>query len=853
MKKYIFTALLCVLTLCAQAQKISRHYQNESLSRVLEDLNAATSTKTIYFIYDELEDFTVTSHFNDLSMKEAIREVIGFYPMKVTYDGDKIFIECTQKEDTKVIGHIVDESGQPVEFANISLHSEGLAGFVNGGVSNENGDFVIPCKAQRITLKVSYVGYKTITRNISVGNIGTITLQPETYMVKGVEIKGEIPQYKPTSGGMTVDVQHSLLHDIGTADDLLSMIPLVQGKDGKFKVLSKGEPEIYINNKKVRNPNELKQLKSVDIKSVDVITAPGAQYNAEVNAVIRIKTLKTQDNGLSLMATSRLQRNNHWSNYDDLTLKYRKGGLEAFANVAFDWGHYSNDQNLDQELHISKDQYSIHAFAPVRTRWSQLQYQAGLSYDFNTDHSVGMSFSSQKLLFQHFNNDMTQEYQKNGTYYGDILLKTEGEEPDKPIWELNTYYIGKVGKLAIDLNATLLRRESGDQFKQQEFSQELGNRTLTTINEEKRTMAAGKLILTYPIWKGMLHFGSEATSTESHGHNLNQENIIPEADNEMKEKNIAGFAEYQLTFNVQSSTFNVNAGLRYEHVAADYTSFGVWQSEPSRTYNDWFPNLSAGWQKNKWGAQLSYSKRITRPPYRMLSSMVVYDSRMLYEAGNPLLRPSVRQSIDLNLTYSWLNFTAGFTRENDLISSIAEVYDEANEIAVFRPINIDHQDRVYATLVISPKLGFWQPTTTLHYYQQIFDAEAYGVPMKLNKPEFSFNLKNWFLINPTTKALIYIDYTGSNHWAFIYRGSVFTMGARLQKTFWDGRLNATLYANDIFRTIKIKETTYYAIGSTAQNDYNYTQAVGLTLSYNFNVTSSKYKGTGAGNDEKNRL
>ena len=102
MKQYIFTALLCGLTLCAQAQRISRHYQNESLSKVLEDLNAATSDKTIYFIYDELEDFTVTSHFNDLPIKEAIREVIGFYPMKVTYDDDKIFIECTQKENTKV-------------------------------------------------------------------------------------------------------------------------------------------------------------------------------------------------------------------------------------------------------------------------------------------------------------------------------------------------------------------------------------------------------------------------------------------------------------------------------------------------------------------------------------------------------------------------------------------------------------------------------------------------------------------------------------------------------------------------------------------------------------------------------
>ena len=838
--------MFCALTLCAQAQRITRQYQNESLSKVLEDLNTATNDKTIYFIYDELEDFTVTSQFKNLPIDEAVREVIGFYPMKVTYDHDNIFIECTQKEDTKVIGRIVDESGKPIEFANISLHNDG---FVNGGVSNENGDFVIPCKAQRITLKVSYIGYKTITRDIGVGNIGTITLQSETYMVKGVEIKGEIPQYKPTTGGMTVDVQHSLLHDIGNADDLLSMIPMVQGRDGKFEVLAKGEPEIYINNKKVRDKSELKQLKSVDIKSVDVITAPGAKYNAEVNAVIRIKTLKPQGDGFSLMATSDTRKNNKWNNYSDLTLKYRTGGLEAFANVALDNGHYSNDQDIDQELHISKDLFNVHAELPVRSTWTQLQYKAGLSYDFNADHSIGLSFSSQKNLYNRFSSDMTQQYLKNGTFDGNVRLLTDIREEDKPVWEMNTYYVGKVGKLGIDLNATVLRRESEDNNNQQELSEELGNRTITTLTKDKNTMVAGKLVLDYPVWKGVLSGGSEVTSTESQGHNLNQENIIPESDTEMKEKNIAGFAEYE----VQLGQWHLNAGLRFEHVSADYTSFGIRQEEPSRTYNDWFPNLSAAWQKGKWGAQLSYSKRITRPPYNMLTSMVVYDSRILYEGGNPLLRPSVRHSIDFNLTYSWLTFVTGYTRENDFFTHVGNIYDEENEIAIFQPDNFDHQDRVYATLTASPKLGFWQPTATLHYYQQMFDAEAYGVPEKLNKPEFSFHLQSWFVINPTTKALLQVDYTGSNHWAFMYRGSNYSMGARVMKTFWDGRLTASLYANDIFRTSKNKVTTYYEIGLTAQSYYTYTQCVGLTLSYNFNATRSKYKGTGAGNDEKSRL
>ena len=840
--------LLCLVAMCAKAQQLSHDFQNVSLSEALIWIDHAQEDYKLNFILDELEDFTVTTHLENVSVRDAVRQVCGFYPMHLTFDSQDIYIECTQKEDTKVIGRVVDESGNPIEFANISLYGDG---YINGGVSNGNGDFVIPCKArQQMMVKISFVGYKTVERNIGVGNIGTITLLPETYMVKGVEVKGEIPQYKAAQGGLTVDVQHSILHDIGTANDLLAMIPMVQqDNDGKFNVLAKGEPEIYINNKKVRDPNELKQLKSVDIKSVDVITSPGAKYNAEVNAVIRIKTLKTQGEGLSLMVTSDTWKNNKWNNYDDLTLKYRTGGLEVSANVALDNGHYSNDQNLEQELHIKKDFFNAHADLPVRSSWTELQYKGGLSYDFNTDHSVGLSFSSQKIFHNRFKCDMTQNYHKNGAFYGDVLLKTDIDELDKPVWELNTYYVGKVGKLDIDLNATMLQRKTESHLNQLEFSKELGDRTITTLNNEDRKMMAGKLVLTYPVWKGSLSGGTEATSTKSYGRNVNQENIIPETDNEMKEKNIAGFAEYEL----QLGQWRLNAGLRFEHVKADYYAFGEWQQEPSRTYNDWFPNLSVAWQKDKWSAQLNYSKRITRPPYRMLESMIVYDSRMFYEGGNPLLRPSVRQSIDLNLTYSWLTFVAGFTRENDLFTHIGRVYDEEKEIAIFQPVNFDHQDRVYATLVASPKFGFWQPNLTLHYYQQMFDAEAYGAPKKLDKPEFSFDLKNWFVINPTMKALVHANYSGSNHWAFMYRGSNFTVNARLQKSFFNERLSCTLYANDIFRTSKTKMTTYYAIGLTDQDVYTYTQCVGLTLSYNFNVSRSKYKGSGAGNDEKNRL
>ena len=845
----LFVLFLLFASTAAKAQSLTHSFRNTSLSDALIWIDNAQSNYKIHFIFDELEDFTVTTSIRNASVEDAVRQVIGFYPMHTTFERKDIYIECVQKSGTKLSGHIVDEKGAPMPFANVSLLSVADSSFITGGVSNENGDFVIPCQMKHIIAKISTIGYKTVIRNAAVGKMGTITLQPETYTIKGVEIKGEIPQYKMVAGGMAVDVQHSVLHDVGTADDLLSMIPMVQKRDGKFEVLAKGEPEIYINNKKVTGANELKMLKSADIKNVEVITAPGAKYNAEVNAVIRIKTLKPQGDGFSLSLYNQSRLNNKWYNYDDLTLKYRTNGLEAFANIALDNGNYSTEQDVDQEIHISKDLFNAKAILPVRSTWTTLYYKAGLSYDFNTDHSIGFSISSQHIFSSIFKTDMEQHYTKNGAFYGDVFLETDIREKNKPVWELNSYYVGKVGKLGIDFNATVLRNCSENINNQYEHSEELGSRPITTTTDDKSTMAAGKLVLTYPVWKGELTGGSEVTSTQRHGNNLNAEGIIPASDTEREEKNIAGFAEYQM----QLGQWHMNAGLRYEHVSTNYTSFGVKQEEPSRTYNDLFPTLSAAWQKGKWGAQLSYTKRITRPQYSQLTSMVVYDSRMLYEGGNPMLRPSIRQGIDFILTYAWLNFATGFTRENDFFTHTGKIYDEENEIIILTPENFDHQDRVYATLTASPKIGIWQPITTLHYYQQMFDSEKYGAPKKLNKPEFSARLQNWFILGTTAKALLDINYTGSNHWGMMYRGTSCSVNARVQKTFLKGNLIATLYADDIFRSARNNMITYYGIGTTSNKIYTYTQAVGFTISYNFNATTSKYKGTGAGNDEKSRL
>ena len=849
MRRFLFILACCLALTKVQAQKITHEYNNVTLSEALRQLNEQTEEYNISFLYNELEDFRITTSIRRKSVPDAIRQMIGFYPIRMTVEDREIVVECPQKTAPRYKGTIIDEQGQPIAYANIALLSPQDSTLITGGVSNESGFFVIPCETQPILARISFVGYKTIYKQYNTKELGTIRMQPETMTLKGVTVKGEIPQYKMTTGGMTVDIQNSLLKDVGTADDVLSMLPQVQGSDGNFTVFAKGTPEIYINNKKMQNARELKQLKSTDIKSVDVITSPGARYNAEVGAVIRIKTIRRQGDGMSVEAYSQVKRNNKWTTYDDVTVKHRKGGLEVFGMLEFTNGSHSEDNTITTNTHANGNHISIRQSAPNTFWYTEMGGKLGVSYEFDEDNSIGFSYELNGSLYQGGEAMCEQTITRNNTLEGNIDQFMGITAADRPHHAANIYYVGKAGKLGIDFNGSWIWKKSTRDGVSTEHSLQLADRTVTTHNKNRNHMLAGKLVLTYPIWKGELNAGTEISRSNSHGIYSNVEQVVTPSDDEIKESNVAEFAEYQMKL----GDWSLNGGLRYEAVTSDYYSFNQYQTEPSRKYHDLFPNLSVGWQKNKWGIQLSYNKRISRPNYSQLNSNIQYDNRYEYEGGNPLLRPTIKQSVDLNVTYSWLYFTAGYSRNKDVGLRFGTLYQEGTEITIWTSRNFEKHESFYTSLTASPKFGFYQPTLSLSYFQQQFDAQAYGLATKLNKPEWQINFRNWFIIGKTAKAMLYLHYSTSYNYGFNYNAHEFNVNARMQKSFLNGSLIVSLFANDIFRNLRERWTGYYPVTTMTKDAYIYTQSIGFSLSYNFNTTRSKYKGTGAGNEEKNRL
>ena len=181
----------CLVFTGVQAQKITREYNNVSLSEALRKLNEQTEKYTISFLYNELEDFHITTSVHRKTVPDAIRQMIGFYPIRMTIEDREIIVECPQKTAPRYKGTVIDEQGHPIAYANIALLSPQDSTLITGGVSNESGLFVIPCEQRPVLARVSFVGYKTNYVMLDTRNVGSIKLKPETIVLNGVQVTGE--------------------------------------------------------------------------------------------------------------------------------------------------------------------------------------------------------------------------------------------------------------------------------------------------------------------------------------------------------------------------------------------------------------------------------------------------------------------------------------------------------------------------------------------------------------------------------------------------------------------------------------------------------------------------------------
>ena len=750
-------------------------------------------------------------------------------------------------------GKLIDENNQPLPYANIVLLSLPDSAFVAGVVSGDDGTFTLKATCQDKLIRISSIGYATLYKECTGQDLGIIRLQPDAQMLGEVVVKAELPKVRIKGDAQVTTVQGSILETAGTGNDLLNKLPGVSADEGTVNVFGSGAAEIYINGRKMRDAAELDQLESDNIRRVEVVRNPGARYDAEVKAVVRIYTKRPQGEGFGVNNRFRTQYQYGWNVLDQLNVNYRKGGFDLGAMLFGSKTEREDNKSVFQETFLDK---TWRQESDLRTGGDRRNISAMLSlnYQFNDRHSVGARYDYDRTPHSWWDVDMRTRVLQDGTPYEDNTSQGWQSLPETS-HSLNVYYNGQAGDWNIDFNADGLwsyQKTLQDMLERYTTTDEgTQQQNVTTYNRDGNTLYAAKLVVSRPLWQGNLSFGGEYTYTDHVNTYINSQGILDDDHSNIRENNASAFLEYARAF----GKLQAQAGVRYEHLVSDYYENNVRMDEQSRTYDNVFPTFALSLPVGKAQLSLNYAGSINRPNYWMLRSNITYINRYTYESGNPLLRPSIIHRLSADASWQWLYFNVGYEHEGDAIIQQSNAYSADDPtISLMKYVNKYDVDRLSATLSLSPTFGIWSPQLTLMLQQQWYMVDMpHDIRKNFNNPMGMFSWDNnfrlpWGLLLDVDASLTTRGDTENCHIDNI----PWSLDFSLRKSFLDERLSLQLQGRDLFSSSD-NDVTLFSGNRTMRLDQQTRRVFTLTLRYKLNPSKSKYKGTGAGQEQRSRM
>ena len=735
-------------------------------------------------------------------------------------------------------GKVVDEQNQPFAFANVVLLNPTDSAFVAGTMTDDAGAFSLSAQQSSAIVKISYIGYETKCVNATAGDLGAIQLQPEATMLGEVVVKGARPTYRLTTEGIKTDVDGTLLSKVGTATEVLGNLPGVQKKGTSVEVFGKGTPLIYINGRQMRNDSELAEL----------ITNPGAKYKADVESVILIKTKRPQGEGFSFDAEANYYQGKNMDLATGINWNYRKGGMDVFGAVWYNDDRWESNDLIKFDVQADTT-WLLDQHLKDKSHSQSLYSSVGVNYVFGDNHSMGVRYDTKWHFNDKGHGTMIADVIADGQFYDHVENTADYHSTYNMPHTLNAYYNGRVGKLGIDLNLDYMFNKSRKHQLNDEVSQERDSRIVTAQSMARSQLLAGKLVLSWPVLGGNLQAGTELFNTRRNDEYLNPEQVVPSSVTEQREQGYAFFVEYARPLPFGS----MRLGLRNENVSNDYYSMGEHIAEQSRTYHHLFPTVGLQARAGAVQLMLNYSMKIQRPYYWQLTSNVTYANRFTWESGNPTLKPSINNQVGFMVMWRWMSVMTEYKHVSDHIINVAHEVPGSEATTLLTRENLDHSHKMRLMLNLNPKFGIFEPQLSLGMIKDWTRIPTPIGTISPKRPIFLIQLNNNIKILPTLTASASLDITtkGDMENVSLTRG-LFNLYLSLTKTFLNDRLSVKIAGRNLLDAQE-KVQLHYGLRNMCQSQHRDSRELQVTVRYKFNAAQSKYKGTGAGQEERSRL
>lgn len=749
----------------------------------------------------------------------------------------------------KIVGKVSNKSSIPLEFANVYILNTDST-FNEGCVTDANGMFVLANGLpSECIMKVSLVGYKTIYIHPDSENIKNIILPESEFTLNEVVVKSKIPKFKIVPGGYTTKIKNSFFENLNNVDEIISSLPKITGSNGNYTIFGKGSPVIYINGRKIVSNSELEALNLKEIESITVLSNPGEKYDSETKSVIVIKTKRGSGYGLSGNLLSSFYQN-YKSGYNiNLNMNWKSKKYDIFGGInnsnLYDYSKKESEHTIRGNNNIIEEKISN---LYSRSRLKQISGKIGFDYILNDSNSIGFQYRLYKdVKHQYMYTNYEDHISVSRADEENLLYHISSLPNNGPTHIIDVYYSGNIMNYNLSFDGTYIKKKTFGTFSTEEVSNNIKDNINSIKASSSRTYAA-KMVIEKNVNEDVsVSVGGEYYNSSINQSYINKEGIIANSDNYILEKNIACFSSFDYSF----GSFDLSAGLRYEKINNSFLTNKIKNNETSKSYNRLFPNLNLTYQWDQFNIGLSYDVTSTRPTYAQLSSTVAYDSKYLYEGGNPNLKSSLEHCLELSAAYKIFSLSLSYEYDKNPIIKWGNLYNSTSDIIKLTNINIPTQKYLIFSLTASPVFSIWHGLVEVDYQKQYLDNLELNY--NFNKGFWQFVLKNKFVFKKDymIEANYLFRTSGADGYVFTNRYHSFDLA--ISKSFIKNKLYLKAQIEDVFlssKSINEMVTNNYKVKQTIYPLYrNYM----LTIGYRFNQSRKRYAGEGAGLEERKRL
>lgn len=748
-------------------------------------------------------------------------------------------------------GKIINSINEPMELVSVVLYRMPDTAFITGTTSMKDGVYKLSVNTVGpYLLEVSFIGYKKLMQTVNINNtynhLESIVLEEDSKLLDEVTVTAILPQFSLKNGALVTDVSNTLLSKEHSLTDVLTKIPGIIDNKGTIEVFGSGQPVYYINNKKVKNNDEIGQLNVQNIQKIELITNPGAKYDADANAIIKIYTMK-KENGWSIQVGTLAKQSEKFSHRENVTIGYKKDKLNA--SIYYSFYDYKNEsfQYLEKEVYAD----TIWKYTTDRRQFPKSKihnYNFSTDYEITSDQVVGFQMIGSKSNNQYITIEQNKVDTNSVRYFNFESPNAVGNITNN--FQLNLFYNAKWNnKLSSSFNMDYVYYNDN----QKQHIQEIMPKEVVETNSKLHSnynIYATEFILNYKAnEENSLSCGTDYSHISGNGLLNIQSDVLKDVKYTSGESKYAGFIEY----NFKKEKFSLNMGVRYEYTNRKYTDLVAKENNLSYSEYHFYPSAAVSYAKNGISNTVSFSVKTARPALSYLNGRTYYQNRFLYQKGNPNLTPQTSYILDWAFGYKFVNFRTSYTRTNNFISNTYIENPENYSTIISTWQNFKKAEFFKANLNLHHSFEFWNPSVSIGIVKPFLSSTYLEEIIHYNKLNFYISCNNYFKL--PAKHTLSIDYyynNGGNQRIFLFKPFQ-SLNMSLQKSFLNEKLNLKLSADDIFRKLdyyesaKINKFTFY------QNENYSSWNFSLSLIYRLNQLNIKYRGKSAAEEEKNRL